>query len=147
MRLNDILPMDEVYRQEQMGMHLTALAVGLGTLSVLLLSAAGICALMSFTVARRRREIAIRAALGAGPRRILGSILSRALWQLASGVVVGVAVAALVEAATRGELMDGQGAVLLPAISALMTAVGVLAALRPAREGLRIQPAQALKEE
>ena len=41
-------------------------------LSVMVLSAAGIYALMSFTVARRRREIGIRAALGADRNRLLG---------------------------------------------------------------------------
>jgi hypothetical protein len=46
------------------------------TLNVLLLSAAGIYAMLSFTVARRRREIGIRSALGADRRRILGGIFT-----------------------------------------------------------------------
>ena len=69
---------------------------------MLRLSAAGIYALMSFTVARRRREVGIRAALGAQPRRLLASIFSRALGQLAVGVVVGLLAAALLDGGHRG---------------------------------------------
>jgi len=58
-------------------------------LTVLLLSAAGIHVLMSFTVTQRRKEIGIRAALGADPHRLLGSIFSRAMGQLAPGAAVG----------------------------------------------------------
>jgi hypothetical protein len=47
------------------------------TISVLLLTAGGIYAMMSFTVARRRREIGIRAALGADARRVLIGIFGR----------------------------------------------------------------------
>ena len=60
---------------------------------MLLLSAAGIYAMMSFTVARRRREIGIRAALGADARRILTGIFRRAAAQLAVGVAVGLTIA------------------------------------------------------
>lgn len=147
LRLNGILPLDEVYRQEQMGMHMVALAVGLVTLSVLFLSSAGIYAMMSFTVAQRRREIGIRSALGADPRRILGGIFSRALAQVAIGVVVGLAVATSLDVLTEGEVMGGEGAVFLPAVSALMMTVGLLAALGPARRGLRIHPTEALREQ
>lgn len=57
-------PLDEVLRQMHRLLRGIALAIGAVTLSVVLLSAAGIHAMMSFTVARRRREIGIRAARG-----------------------------------------------------------------------------------
>ena len=147
LRLGRTLPLDQVMRSLQVMMRVTALAISLVALSVLLLSAAGIYALMSFTVTRRRREIGIRAALGADPRRILRGIFSRAAGQLGIGVVAGLAVALLLERLSVGEVMDGRALVLLPAVSALMVAVGLLAAAGPARQALRIQPGQALREE
>ena len=46
------------------------------------LSAMGIFSLMSVSVSRRTREIGLRAALGANPRRVLGGILGRAVLPL-----------------------------------------------------------------
>ncbi|HEV2131741.1 MAG TPA: FtsX-like permease family protein, partial [Longimicrobiaceae bacterium] len=103
--------------------------------------------LMSFTVTRRRREIGIRAALGAHPRRILASIFSRVLGQLALGLVVGAAAAFLLERLTEGELMGGNAGVVLPIVAAITATVGLLAAMGPARRGLRIQPIEALRED
>ncbi len=144
-RLDRILPLDEVLRQLQVVMRAVALAIVVVTLSVLLLSAGGIYALMSFTVTQRWREIGIRTALGAHPHRILGSIFSRALWQLAIGVVAGVLTLALFDGLTGGQIMGGKRAVLLPAVAAIIMAVGLLAAVGPARRGLRIQPSEALR--
>ena len=48
-------------------------------------AAAGIYAVVSFTVTQRRREIGIRAALGANARRILASVLARAAGQVGGG--------------------------------------------------------------
>ena len=115
--------------------------------SVIALSAAGIYSLMSFTVARRRKEIGIRAALGADPRRILAGIFSRVFGQLAIGAVLGVAGAVALEEILEGEMFQGNGLVILPIVAVLMTAVGVLAAAGPARRGLRIHPTEALREE
>ncbi|MGH7506799.1 MAG: FtsX-like permease family protein, partial [Longimicrobiales bacterium] len=140
-------PLDIVIREEQRGMQLGALGIAAVTLSVLLLSAAGIYAMMSFAVTRRRREIGIRAALGAHPRRLLGAIFTRALAQLSIGVVVGLLITALVDVAADGETMGGNRAVLLPAVAAFMMAVGLLAALGPARRGLAVQPTEVLREE
>jgi hypothetical protein len=132
-------------RQRQLAARLAGLAVGLVLLIGLLLSAAGIYAMMSFTVTQRRREIGIRAALGAHPRQVLRSVFARAAGQIAVGLVVGVAAAAAIERITGGGLVGGRGVVLLPALAMLMAIVGLLAALGPARRGLKIQPTEALR--
>ncbi|MGH7575893.1 MAG: ABC transporter permease, partial [Longimicrobiales bacterium] len=147
LQLHDLMGVAESRRLTQQALRMTAIGVVAVTLSVLLLSAAGIYAMMSFTVARRRREIGIRAALGAGPRRVLTSILGRATGQLGIGVVVGLILAAALESATGGSIMGGKSLILLPIVSALMMGVGLLAALGPARRGLSVQPTEALREE
>jgi putative ABC transport system permease protein len=100
---------------------------------------------VSFTVNQRRREIGIRAALGADPRRLLTSVLARAARQLAAGVAVGLALAVAVDRASGGELMSGEWRVAVPAMAAIMIVVGMLAAAGPARRGLRVQPTEALR--
>jgi hypothetical protein len=136
-----------IHREDARNSGLAALVVALITGSVLLLSAAGIHALMSFTVNQRRREIGIRAALGAPTRRILASVLTRATRQLALGVSIGLAVAVALDQASGGVLLDGTALLLVPATAAFMLAVGLLAAAGPARRGLRVQPTEALRTE
>jgi hypothetical protein len=147
LRLTAVFPLREVYRQEQMGIHWGAVAFAIVAGSVLIVAAAGIYALMSFTVTRRRKEIGIRAALGAAPRRILRGIFSRALRQLALGVALGSTVAVVLDRASDGEIMGGRAVALVPIVAATMIVVGLLAALGPARRGLRVQPTEALREE
>jgi predicted permease len=147
LQLRNVSDLDSLLRQEQRMLTVVASVLGGVTVSVLLLAAAGIYALMSFTVSQRRKEIGIRAALGADPGRILRSIFARASWQLASGAVLGIGLAALLEIATDGGLMAGHGAVVLPIVASVMIAVGMLAACGPARRGLRVQPTEALRNE
>jgi putative ABC transport system permease protein len=142
-----VVPLGEAYRARGVMLGTAALTIAVALLSVILLSAAGIYALMSFTVSQRRREIAIRTALGAQPGRLLRAIFSRALRQIAVGVVIGVGVALLLDAAEDGEALRGRAVLLLSSTAAVMSAVGLFAALGPARRGLRIEPAEALKSE
>jgi ABC-type antimicrobial peptide transport system permease subunit len=102
---------------------------------------------MSITVSQRRKEIGIRMALGADRTRIVASIFARALGQLAAGAAVGAAFAAALERASAGDLMRGNAAVVLPAVALFMMAVGLLAALGPARRCLGIEPTEALREQ
>jgi putative ABC transport system permease protein len=147
LQLRGLASLDTLLRQDQ-NMMRTVAAVLLGlTGAVLLLSSAGIYAMMSFTVAQRRKEIGLRAALGADPRRLLGTLFSRAIRQLAAGAVLGISVALLLEYATGGELMRGHAAVVLPVVAVLMTLLGLLATLGPARRGLRIHPTEALRDQ
>ena len=140
-------PMLDLYRQMDLAFRLVALAIGLIIISVLLLSAAGIYALMSFTVSQRRKEIGIRAAMGADARRLLMSVFSRAAAQLGAGVVIGIALAVTLDLTSDGEALGAFGLAALPFIAVAMVAVGLLAALGPARRGLRIHPVEALREQ
>jgi hypothetical protein len=140
-------PLVDIYRQANVALRLVAVAIGLIVVSVLLLSAAGVYALMSFTVAQRRKEIGIRAALGADSRQILRSIFARAATQLGTGIAVGVGAAALIDYFSGGEMLAGTAVVLLPGVSVVMVCVGLLASLGPARRGLRVHPTEALREE
>jgi ABC-type antimicrobial peptide transport system permease subunit len=121
--------------------------VSLVTLSVLLLSAAGISAMMSFAVTRRYREIGIRLALGASRPQVLRTIFSRSALQLALGLAVGVALSALFERLSGGELMGGQHHVLVPMVAAIVIAAALLATAGPARQALRVRPMEALRQE
>ena len=147
LRVGTVRTMDDVGREVVRPVRM--LGAGIATLiaSVLLLSAAGIYALVSFTVARRRREIGIRAALGAQPRRLLAGVFRRAAGQLAVGLAIGLAAALLLDLATGGGIMGARALVLLPAVAALMLVVGLLAAAGPARRGMRIEPSEALRAE
>jgi ABC-type antimicrobial peptide transport system permease subunit len=124
-----------------------ALGLAVGTIAVLLLSSAGLYALMSFTVSQRRREIGIRSALGAQPRRLLATVFRRALAQIAVGVGIGCAATVTLARWLPIEDLGGwpvPGA--LPAAVVLFLVLGVLASLGPARRGLRVDPMDALRE-
>ncbi|HEX6164138.1 MAG TPA: FtsX-like permease family protein, partial [Vicinamibacterales bacterium] len=138
----------QMQRQQQLALRLLVLALSLITAAVLLLSAAGIYALMSFTVSRRRKEIGIRAAMGADASQLLRGIFSRSAAQLGAGVAAGVAIALLADASSGGEALGSAGRwVFVPMIAALMIVAGLTASIGPARRGLRVQPTEALRAE
>ena len=143
----DVEPLRQYYRFGACSTRNAAIGLGATLLSVLLLAAAGIYALMSFTVARRRHEIAIRTALGAQPGRLLGGIFRQALWQISLGIAVGVAVALFIDYQAGGEALRGRDWLLLTGTSVRMGLVGLFAAWGPARRGLKIEPLEALRGE
>ena len=147
LRLGNVRRLDEVYGETQMSSNLTSYALVIVTLSVLVLSAAGLYALMSFTVTLRRREIGIRTALGARPGRLLTGIFARALWQIAPGVVVGVMAALALHQMLNIEVEGGWHIPwILPAAAIFIMAIGLLSAAGPARRAIRVDPTEALRD-
>ena len=73
----------------------------------LLLAAVGVYGVMQYLVARRRRELAVRVALCAGSRAVIGLMLARGLKQALAGIAIGVAAAAML---MRGVAGSGGGA-------------------------------------
>ena len=125
----------------------------------LLLSLAGIYAVLSFTVARRTREIGVRVALGASRRRVIREIFRRPLTQVACGVVTGGVLIGLAAYAISGWTPDrsmsqstpsglplAQVAALV-AYTVFMFGVCMLACIVPTRRALAVEPTEALRVE
>ncbi len=147
LRVDEVLPLDVIYSEQAVGNNIGATALGAITLCVLLLSGAGLYALMSFTVNQRRREIGIRSALGAQPRRLITGIFRRAMSQVAAGALVGVLIALLITHYFPIELVGGWSVPgVVPAAAALMILIGLVATTGPARRGLRVDPIEELRE-
>jgi putative ABC transport system permease protein len=145
LRLGEVLTVAEYLRLHARLERLVEVALAVLFGSVCMLSAAGIHALVSLTVSQRRREIGLRIALGARSRQVFWSIVSRALRQIAVGLGLGaLAAAALIPMITTS---SGRAAALFAVVAGIMLVVGLFAVLGPARNGLRIQPMEALREE
>jgi predicted permease len=140
-------PLLDLYRQNDLALRLVALIIAVIIVSVLLLSAAGVYALMSLTVSQRRKEIGIRAAMGADARRLLLSVFSRAAAQLGGGVVAGIAMAIAIDVMSGGEALGAAGMMMVPVIAMATVVVGLLAAFGPARRSLRVPPTEALRDQ
>jgi predicted permease len=147
LRLGNVKPLEQSFHDDQSPMRLFVVTVELITGATLLLSAAGIYALMAFTITRRRREIGIRSALGAGPRRVLAGVLWRAFAQIGVGVIVGIGIAWGIDAVLKGGWTGRNAATVLPGVVLLITIVGGAATVGPALRALRIAPTEALKAE
>jgi putative ABC transport system permease protein len=141
--LRDVELLTGFYSRNRALWRFVSWALSLITVSVLLLSAAGIYALMSFTVAQRTREIGIRMALGGDPRRILAGIFGRVMQQLAIGLVAGGVLSIPIFASF--ELPAGGALRLLFTVGAIIVVAGLIAALGPARRSLRIHAVEALR--
>lgn len=146
-RLDRLRTVATAWHAGQRTMRFVALALMMVLASVPMLSAAGIYALMAFTVTKRRREIGIRRALGADARRVLTGVFARASAQLGTGVLAGLTLAVVLDRAAGGGVLEGPGLLLLPGAAAFMAIVGLLASLGPARQGLRVEPTEALRED
>jgi putative ABC transport system permease protein len=84
----------------QITMILTGIAV--------LLSLAGIYAVLAFTVSKRTREIGVRIALGATPRLVATTIFRRPLTQVSIGIGVGAVLVGLGTVVVRNHKPDGE---------------------------------------
>ena len=144
LHLRDIVTLDDIVAQEQMRMMGGSLVFGSVLLVALVFCAAGLYALMAVAVARRTREIGIRIALGANPRRVLRTVFARAGRQLGGGIIAGNSLILLL--AWRADSLTTDLLVSSAITSVIMAAVGVLACAAPARRALRIQPTEALRQ-
>jgi putative ABC transport system permease protein len=120
----------------------------------LLLSLAGIYAVLSFTVARRTREIGVRVALGASRQRVVGATFRRPLLQVTLGIAVGTAMVFTAASLIKYTEFPGsetdltlQGMAMIIGYGIVMLGVCMLGCVVPTRRALKIEPTTALRTE
>lgn len=138
-----------------MGMALLPSRVGAGLLGAmgllgLALTGIGLYGLMSYSVARRVREIGLRIALGAEPSRIRRLVFSEGGWLIGTGLLIGLLASYFLTLPLARFLVEGLSTtdpVTYGMVAGLMLCAGWAACAMPARRALRIQPMEALRYE
>jgi ABC-type antimicrobial peptide transport system permease subunit len=109
----------------------------------------GLYGLVSYSVAKRTREVGIRMSLGATAKSVTFMLMNSGLRLVAIGCGIGVVASLLISHALRGLLfgIDGMDWATLVAAPLILMLVAILAAFGAARRTSRIDPVHALKAE
>jgi putative ABC transport system permease protein len=115
----------------------------------LLLASVGLYGVTSYGVAMRRREIAVRMALGARADRVVAMVLRQALALVTIGAVLGGLIAIAAGGVIQANLfgVPGVNVAALGGSATLLGAAMLLASLLPARRAARLDPMMVLREE
>ena len=146
----DVRPLEDAVAGGLFPIRMAALLVGSLSAAGLLLALVGLYAAVAHSVARRTREMGIRAALGATRARILWTALSDGMEVLALGGAVGLAAAVFAIRPLVGIVPDGVNPwspMQFAGVFALLLAAGAAAAIGPARRAARVDAAIALRED
>ena len=122
--------------------------VAFGSLA-LTLASIGLYGALSYAVSQRRRELGVRAALGASRGRLVRLVVREGLGASVAGLVVGLAAAAALARLMRGLLfgvtpLDAPSFIAAPIV---LLAVAAVACLLPAARAASTDPAEALRSE
>jgi ABC-type antimicrobial peptide transport system permease subunit len=123
---------------------LTGVFAGVG----LLLTALGLYGTVALEIGQRRRELAVRVALGAGRVRIVCLVLARGLLLTLAGALIGMLGFLAAGHAIESQLYEiaPSDPVTVAAVTLILFVCAVCACLRPAWDTLRLQPVSILRE-
>lgn len=122
---------------------------GAFTVSALLIAAVGVYGVTAYWVTNRRRDLAIRLALGASPDRLVATVLGRGLRQAAIGAAIGLVIA-FAGARVMETLLfaiDPRDPATFIAITMFLAAMAVGACAAPALKAARVDPMTTLRAE
>jgi predicted permease len=145
----DLRTMDQVVSGSVARSRFVTLLLSVFGVLALILAAIGIYGVMSYAVTEQGREIAIRSALGAQRRTILGAVLRQGMWVAALGLAVGVVATLGLSRFLRSMLFEVEASdpSTYVVVLALLTGVALLACLVPALRATRVDPIKVLRSE
>jgi predicted permease len=133
---------DEFRWERRTVIRLIAIPAGLA----ILLAVLGVYGLAAYSVAQRRTELGIRAALGAPPRALIATVMREAVWIAAIGGGIGLVLSvALVIGLGRIADVRAFPPLATPSLACVLAIVVLLASFAPARRAATIPPALALR--
>ena len=147
--VSDVATVESIVSDAVASRRLNVQLLGIFAGLALLLAAVGIYGVMAYTVNRRRHEIGIRMALGAGQSKVLGIVVGKAAVLGGLGVLIGSAAAVPLTFLIRGMLYGVRPAdpVTFVSVAAILFLVTVMASWAPAGRATRISPVNALRTE
>jgi predicted permease len=147
--LANVTTMDTAAANSIASDRMVAVLLGAFAVLALILAAVGIFGVLSYTVAQRTRELGVRMALGAQKSDVLGLVFQETLPLVAGGVLIGIAVGLAVSRLMASMLFEvpATDPVTFIGVALVLTAVGLAAALFPARRASRIDPVIALRND
>jgi predicted permease len=145
----EISTLEDLLQSAMALQRILATLVAILALLGLTLASIGLYGVVSYSVARRTREVGIRMALGARSSAVVGLILRDGLLLAGVGCAVGLALSLAATRLLQGTLygVSPQDPGTFAAVIVLMTAVCLLASYLPARRAARVDPMTALREE
>jgi ABC-type antimicrobial peptide transport system permease subunit len=150
LHIEDVQSLNEIYFSLSLPEYVIGSFPALVALGVLLFATVGIYTRMSFDVVQRRREIGIRAALGASPQKLVAGIFRSVFVPVLVGVALGGLTALLLDFYFSPVLSGAEGGQrlpwILPAAEAFVLLMGVVALLGPVRRTLQLDATEALRE-
>lgn len=147
--LDDVAPLASRMSASMGQPRFAAALLGAFALVALALAATGLYGVLSYQVLQRRREMGVRAALGASRGRLVALVIREGLTVTVAGLVLGMAAALLLTKLMSG-LLFGVTPLDLPSFLGaplVLLVVALLACLLPARRASRVDPAEALRSE
>jgi putative ABC transport system permease protein len=149
MPLAEVQTIDELVERQTGGQRFTTVLLSLFAVAGLVLAIVGIYGVVSFLVARRRQELAVRIALGASRANVLGLVLKQGLEMAMIGAVIGLLGAWAAQKLTSGLLfqISPVDPLTFAGAAIFLLAVAAIACAIPGARVLQIDPAQALRED